>query len=73
MSCEHISRLDWCQSGVPYFTRTTGGSRQVKRAITGAEVAGCACGGTSITNGMKRDVEEAEKKAMTAVLSDLLP
>ena len=36
-------------------------------------MAGYACGGTSITNGMKRDAEEAGRKAMTAVLSELLP
>ena len=36
-------------------------------------MAGGACGGTSITNGMKRDAEEAGHKAMTAVLSELLP
>ena len=39
----------------------------------GAEVAGSACGGTSITNGMKRDAEEAGQKVMTAVLNELLP
>ena len=33
MSCVHNNRLDWVSVGVPYFTRTTGGSRQVKRAI----------------------------------------
>ena len=36
-------------------------------------MAGCACGGTSITNGMKRDAEEAGQKVMTAVLNELLP
>ena len=39
----------------------------------GAEVAGSACGGTSITNGMKWDAEEAGQKVMTAVLNELLP
>jgi hypothetical protein len=36
-------------------------------------VAGCACGGTSVTTGMKRDAEEAGQKAMPPPLNELLP
>ena len=36
-------------------------------------MAGCVSSGTSITNRMKRDAEEAGPKEMTDVLSELLP
>ena len=76
MSCEQNSRSHWCRSDDSRFTRTTGGSRQVKRASRSRGSGFCVRRHLYHQwneEGRRRSRKEAGPKAMTNVLSELLP